>query len=784
MFDYRMLNDYEFEILCKDIFQREFEEKEKMYTFTSGRDGGVDICDKNQSYIIQVKHYSKSTVSNLITSLKKEVEKINKLPNLEKYYIMTSLSLTREKKNEILGIFSKFIPDISHIWCKEDIDVFLENEINSDIVRKNFKLWLNATHILGMMSENDLTIDSMTLLDNIKKNKNLYVDTKSYYDSLRILEEYNTLILLGAPGVGKSTISEMLLLFYINKGYSIRYATSNNIESIKKSLVNQNSYEIILLDDFLGQHYLKLDERQPNEVKALLAAVRKNKNKKVILNTRITIFNEAIKKSIIFQKTIDEFNSENYTIDLNKITELEKAKILYNHLYFKEVPIEYCRNLYFNKKYKKIVAHKNYNPRLIEFVTEKRVINSVKAEDYAEFILENLNHPEEVWRDEFEYRMENIDRIFMNTLYSLGDTKINKDYVIKAFNDRVKNIDNIDTTINNFETVLLRLTKSLLLQSYSETTKEVFISVLNPSINDYLQKSLRLNPIELTSIAKHSTYYEQIKNINRLENNCNLIESFLYDKYFYKFDTFQASIYYYYLEELVKFELLDETLRESVYTSLNNIKNIKSVPSIEKFSGVLMKILTDDFLECYQLKKIFDNVERFKVFITVIDFKTACNLIDRITYNSEIKKIFFDEISPTIMWELSSEYDSIIEDAWVAFLENLNSDGVPNRIVEDDLEEIQTIVLQEVYEIFDELIISYFNSINISFFENIDERRELEVTLINDLMDDIKDEVHSRIIIEIEGTYEPEYEYEPDYIDDSNDNEDSIMDEMFSRLAD
>lgn len=45
MFDLSNLNDYEFEILCKDIMQDLLDEE--LFTFSRGVDASVDICDKD-----------------------------------------------------------------------------------------------------------------------------------------------------------------------------------------------------------------------------------------------------------------------------------------------------------------------------------------------------------------------------------------------------------------------------------------------------------------------------------------------------------------------------------------------------------------------------------------------------------------------------------------------------------------------------------------------------------------------------------------------------------------
>lgn len=89
----------------------------------------------------------------------------------------------------------------------------------------------------------------------------------------------------------------MLLLFHANQGYCVRYASDNSVKDIKKALTHDiNKREIILLDDFLGQHYLNLKDERPSEIKYLVSYILKNKRKKIILNSRITIYNSYFAK--------------------------------------------------------------------------------------------------------------------------------------------------------------------------------------------------------------------------------------------------------------------------------------------------------------------------------------------------------------------------------------------------------------------------------------------------------------------------------------------------------
>ena len=86
MYNYNNLSDFEFEILCKDIMQKKL--GIKLYTVQKGRDGGIDITNdpKRKKVIIQVKHYINSKYSDLLGTLKKEIQKVKELKP-EKYDI-------------------------------------------------------------------------------------------------------------------------------------------------------------------------------------------------------------------------------------------------------------------------------------------------------------------------------------------------------------------------------------------------------------------------------------------------------------------------------------------------------------------------------------------------------------------------------------------------------------------------------------------------------------------------------------------------------------------------
>ncbi len=148
MLNYANLNDVEFEYLCQDIMQKKL--NVELRRFARGKDGGIDLADDvhTKNIIVQVKHYMASSVSQLISTLKDEVEKVAKISPKE-YYICCSKELSPQKVNEIYQLFSSYMSSTSNIITLNEIDDFLNDPVNIEILKKHYKLWIESTGILN-----------------------------------------------------------------------------------------------------------------------------------------------------------------------------------------------------------------------------------------------------------------------------------------------------------------------------------------------------------------------------------------------------------------------------------------------------------------------------------------------------------------------------------------------------------------------------------------------------------------------------------------------------------
>ena len=509
MLNFANLSDLEFEYLCKDVMSATL--KVRLERFGPGRDDGVDLTDDayQKNIVVQVKHYIATDVRGLIASLKKEVPKVQAL-NPEQYYVCCPKELTLQNKQEIYALFQDYMDSTANIITLIELNDFLAREENAEILRRHFKLWLESTNILTNILSNDICIDSEAMLYDIQSRANLFVKTSAYDQALECLKKNNVLIIIGAPGVGKTITSQMLVLYYAAQGYRVRYTTDGaDLAGLKKALSqSKETKEVILLDDCFGQAYFSMKETQENELMSLIRHVKMNPNKILIMNSRVTIYREAQERTPELVSSLDRKEYKAYVIDMSRISDVEKARIFYHHLYFGKVPMEYRAEIRKNKRYLQIVRHKNYNPRIVEFICSSRQIKSVKADQYFAFIMQCLDKPEQIWRNEYEKRLAASDRILLMTLYSLTNTMISIEHLKQCYEYRISRMPGIDHSINHFRQAVTRLQESMI--QVMDYHGQQMISVANPSVNDFLASYLENNESDKQEILKNAISVRQL----------------------------------------------------------------------------------------------------------------------------------------------------------------------------------------------------------------------------------------------------------------------------------
>lgn len=636
-YDFSKLNDREFEALGASVIGKIL--NKRIETFKAGRDGGVDgrfwIGNKKEG-IIQCKHYIETPYNSLLSKLKsEEVAKVKKL-NPEKYIFITSKKLSRLNKQEIKKIFHPFIEREDDIFGKEDLTNFLSKKENQDIVEQNLKLWITSASVLDLIHNNAIKGRSESTIREIEEKSYKYAVTENHKKGLKILEENNVVIMTGEPGIGKTTLADNLALYYTAKGYEFCDIEENISEAENLFREKEKKKILFYCDDFLGSNlYDAINNKRDSHIVKFINRVCKDNSKKFILTSRTNILNKAYSLSHRFQN--GKIRDNEFLLRVENLTKIDKAQILYNHIYHSKLNKEYLDKIYKDKRYKDIIAHRNFNPRIIEFVTDNIRVGNTIPDDYWEYIKNNLDEPEDIWADYFQNQTDDCIRA-LTFLTVFNNGKISEEDLRYSYNNflKIHTVNLGDSSDKSFEAIRKLATKSLLNRNQIGDQKYEYV-LFNPSITDFIlsaysdESELISNILKSLETEVSLKYLNTISVFSKINKQCSkTIQENLF-KYFFKSKMEEED--WDFLILLSYLDFFNKNLNSQIEQFLNTLINIKN-PQGKNLSE-LLAILTDfePKIKFKDYKFLYNFIDDFIDEDTLI---YLLNFIDEFNINDEI----------------------------------------------------------------------------------------------------------------------------------------------------
>lgn len=534
-YDFSTLNDKEFENLSIELIS--IDKNKRFERFKVGVDGGIDgryYYEDGTQEIIQCKHYLKTGFRGLISSLNKKNDKgineIEKVKNLDpvKYIFVTSVALSAKNKKAIKALFDPYIKNDNDIYGQEDLNVILGK--NPEIEKRHYKLWLSSTVVLDRLLNNAIESRSEFLLEDIREKAKYYVVTDNHNKAIDKLEESHIIIIAGEPGIGKTTLAEHMVLRYIEQGFKL-YNIENSINEAE-SIYKIDEKQIFYFDDFLGANYLNaIEDKKDSHIVKFMDRIKKDKTKRFVLTSRTNIFNQGLALSDTFKSK--NIENEEFIIKVDNLSNIEKAKILYNHIWHSNLEEPYIDELYKEKRYREIINNKNFNPRLIEFVTDIDRLDAIKENEYWEFIKDKLNNPADVWTQTFDHQSdEYIRNLVILTVFN--GNRIEENILVNSYDSINKRmmIQNNSHVSKDFDNVIKSVVKYFLNRSIIQKT--VIYTLFNPSIADFVINKYKNNEQRLINSFLSLQTLESIKVLRSLYWN-KIITKQLFQKIIMKY---------------------------------------------------------------------------------------------------------------------------------------------------------------------------------------------------------------------------------------------------------
>lgn len=485
-YDFRSLNDKELESLVVDLLSAEF--GVRIERFKPGKDAGVDgrwfITPKREG-IIQCKHWLGSGFGALLRHLEKsERQKVDKL-KCDRYILVTSLPLSRSDKEAIATAMAPHIVSTSDVFGSEDLNDLIGR--HPQIERRHFKLWLSSSNTLALMLNNAIIGRSRAELDQIQSSAKLYVATAAHVLAAAHFQEKRVLVLTGEPGIGKTTLARQLALESVADGFDFVVLEESISEA--ENVYDEDAKQLFYFDDFLGRTFLQaLKPKQDSHILNFMLRVARDPRKRFVLTSRTNILNQGIELSELYSDA--QIVRSTYELKVDTLNTIDRARILYNHIWHSELGPAFVDELYCQKRYEQVIKHQNFNPRLVAFVVDAGKLAGYSAAKYWDFVKSTLENPSGVWKHFFSAQLSQDDRDLTYLVVLNGDEIGEAELRDSFFSLRTPVSLNQGLTDSQYWKAIQHVSGSVLTRTFIGRDDKPHYSLYNPSIADYVQVQL------------------------------------------------------------------------------------------------------------------------------------------------------------------------------------------------------------------------------------------------------------------------------------------------------
>ena len=514
-YDFQTLSFDEFERLIRDLLQKFWDVH--LESFKAGRDGGIDLryttASGHSRTIVQCKRYATNAFPQLHRELvNAEAAKVKALKP-DRYVIATSVALSPDNKAKIVEAFFPY--------CHGPQDVFGRDDLNSllgrypDIEQQNVKLWLSGIPMLEKLLHADVFNLTAATIDSVRNELARIVIHDGINEARQMLEKHRHVVLVGLPGIGKTTVAQILLAERIHEGDEPVCVTGDVNEAmalLTKPMADPNHRLVIHYDDFLGQTSLeaKFNKGEEQRLSRLVETVRRMPNVRLVMTTRDYILEQAKNVHEHFARAEPEWAK--CSVRLEHYDEGRRARILYQHLYFSDLPNSRLNALLKTKTHKAIIRHPNFNPRIISALCKRVATDNMSDAEFVASVLNKLDQPDEVWKHPFEHQLDGTARLMLLVLVTFPGAQAHRaDLELGC-----------KSAANNFGVAwdAASLDKALKLSEGTFTVlkqvgggfgmrPEPVVTLHNPSIRDFLLGWLASKPEAVRSLYQHVGVFQQ-----------------------------------------------------------------------------------------------------------------------------------------------------------------------------------------------------------------------------------------------------------------------------------
>lgn len=489
MHNFSNLSPADFEELTLDLLQAEW--GKRLEAFKSGRDGGIDLrCSivDGGKLIVQCKHFEGSGFAALLRHI--EREEARKVCSLApaRYVLVTTVPLSPGNKEALKNALAPYVIDDADILGANDVSNLLRR--HPTVEQAHFKLWLTSTPVLQRVLHNAERLQAELQVERIMRKVPLYVRNAAYPRALDILTRERVVVISGLPGVGKTTLADILLLAHLEQGFEPVVVRSDLVEA--RRLFTRERKQIFYFDDFLGQTFLGprsdlVGRRQDEAILEFVELASRTPSMRFVLTTREHLLQQALRASERLHREAALLAVGRCVLEVGDYSLLDRARILYNHIHFGDLKAGHKAAILANEFYIDILQHRNFNPRLVEWLSRFRNVQHAPADEYRSLVQMVLERPSQLWTSAFENQLTEAGRSALLALYALrGSAEVESELrpAWESLHRHRATRHNYSTSAEDWRGALSELDGGFLAYDRGRA------SFVNPSVKDFFDETL------------------------------------------------------------------------------------------------------------------------------------------------------------------------------------------------------------------------------------------------------------------------------------------------------
>jgi DNA polymerase III delta prime subunit len=522
-YDFKTLSPTDFEELVADLLSKEW--GTRLEIFKEGKDAGIDLLNSRvpagePRTIVQCKRFAPDKFNQLLASIKSEKDKLEKLQP-ERYVLVTSVPLSGDNKKKLLDVLKPYAKTSGDIYGGGEVNALLRSY--PTVEQSHFKLWISSTAVLErVLHAKIFAITDATIEAAVAEIRKL-VPHAGLNRALEKINEYRHLLIVGNPGIGKTTLARMLLCHYMRDGFEPVWVSGNLADAwtvVHGARATERKL-VLVYDDFLGQLEFSSQRFHKNEDDSLfllMDTISRSKNLRLILTTREYILEDAKRVHGAFSTRAGELVK--CTLSLGDYSNAARGKVLFNHLYFSDLPQSRLMKFLETRVYKRIVQHRHFNPRVVETISRNANSRFMDDDGFIQYVEQEFDNPAKLWEHPFDQEISQLSRQLLMSLWSYGDTVLLSELEasVMALNAAMAP----EEVSQQFMASLRQLdgnfiSTNRLSRAWPHDDKQYrVVQFQNPSVREFIRNKIKETPAWMLRLAMAAQNFDQVKELLRV----------------------------------------------------------------------------------------------------------------------------------------------------------------------------------------------------------------------------------------------------------------------------